>query len=621
MPRPTPAKTAHPPRSVPPPLRPYPSRATALADRTVPAHFEPAPDDTSPFDLPFPDSPFFEEKELEFIAAEAPATRPLRRAPEWAAAPDPSAAASRRSVEPGTGSRRAEREERRRRTLRSKRRRITLLTALSLGALVALGLVFGGYVRPGLLTVSSHSSHGSARPSVGATAIGFELGEKFTAGATGAVTGVTYYALDKGSGRHFASVWSASGQLLGRTAMSTRAKGWQTVTLAKPVQVAKGTQYVVSFWSEGYQPSNSAWPKHTSHGTTMVSAAPVYRAGPGFPDTAGPYRDNPLSVALTPGSTPSATASTPASSPSSSTSPSSSVPSSSSSSPSSSSAVVPVGGCVGNPSGCGYPDASTTGVPAGTALRSVPGQVSSGPGWSFSGGTLSVTGTGAVLQGLAVNGSIDVSASNVVISKVRVVQTGESWGIGLRHTKNVTIQDSEISSPAASGGDRLLVGIKDVYGDASGTKVLRTDVWHASTGVQIHAGLIQDSYIHDPGYASGDHLNGITSNGSFGETLTIEHNTVLNSYGQTDAISLFEDFSVQANRVIDNNLVAGGGYTIYGGANPGGKATSNIKITNNRFSRMYFPDGGSYGPYTAYASGSGNTWSGNVWDDTGKAVN
>jgi hypothetical protein len=39
--------------------------------------------------------------------------------------------------------------------------------------------------------------------------------------------------------------------------------------------------------------------------------------------------------------------------------------------------------CITVPHACGFPDATSTGVPSGTALRSVPGQVSSGPGWHF----------------------------------------------------------------------------------------------------------------------------------------------------------------------------------------------------------------------------------------------
>src|SRR5690348_1640013 len=39
--------------------------------------------------------------------------------------------------------------------------------------------------------------------------------------------------------------------------------------------------------------------------------------------------------------------------------------------------------CAVAPSACGYPDASTTGVPDGTTLRTVPTDVASGPGWYF----------------------------------------------------------------------------------------------------------------------------------------------------------------------------------------------------------------------------------------------
>jgi hypothetical protein len=165
-----------------------------------------------------------------------------------------------------------------------------------------------------------------------------------------------------------------------------------------------------------------------------------------------------------------------------------------------------------------------------------------------------------------------------------------------------------------------MVGVKDIYSDSTGAKVLANNIWHTSTGVQIYQGVIQDNYIHDMGYKPGDHLNGTTSNGST-DQLTLRHNTVFNQNDQTDAISLFEDFGEEANRVIDNNLLAGGGWTMYAGANPGGPPTHNIVVTNNRFSRMYFPNGGYFGPFTAFNwNGSGNVWSGNVWDNTGEPV-
>ena len=76
--------------------------------------------------------------------------------------------------------------------------------------------------------------------------------------------------------------------------------------------------------------------------------------------------------------------------------------------------------------------------------------------------------------------------------------------------------------------------------------------------------------------------------------MVVRHNTILVDTDQTDAVSFFQDFGTQANKTIDNNLLAGGGYTIYGGGGNKG-ATSNIKITNNRISSIYFAKGGYWG--------------------------
>lgn len=281
--------------------------------------------------------------------------------------------------------------------------------------------------------------------------------------------------------------------------------------------------------------------------------------------------------------------------------------------------VTPATGCAASPSRCGYPDASNTGVKAGTALRSVPGDLTQGPGWHWdSRGWLTVDGDGAVLDGMSVPANVDVTASNVNLRNLRITTSGDGFGVSLRHANNVVIEDSEIL-----GGDtstnRLMVAIKDIYGDSQGTQVLRNNISHASTGVQMDRGLIQDNYIHDLGLTGGDHVNGTTSNGGT-DPLTIRHNTVFNQFDQTDAISLFQDFGPQANRTIDNNLVGGGGYTIYGGANPGGTATSNIRITNNRFATSFFAGSGYFGRVTAFnPQGPGNVWSGNIWD-SGQAL-
>lgn len=276
-------------------------------------------------------------------------------------------------------------------------------------------------------------------------------------------------------------------------------------------------------------------------------------------------------------------------------------------------------GCVLKPSRCGYPDATNTGVTDRSALRRVPQDVTSGPGWTWdTRGWLQVTDDGAVVEGLEVSGPIEVTGKSVTVRSNVILATGETWGVGLRHTINATVSGNTIG--AAGTTPRLLVGIKDIYGDAVGTTVTANDIAGTSTGIQIGSGMIRDNYIHDLAMVSGDHVNGITSNGS-SERLVIEHNTVLNHFDQTDAIGLFQDFGVEADRLITGNLLAGGGYTIYGGDNRRFGLTHDIKIVGNRISRVYFPAGGFYGPSASFDDqGVGNVWAGNVWDEDASPV-
>ena len=290
--------------------------------------------------------------------------------------------------------------------------------------------------------------------------------------------------------------------------------------------------------------------------------------------------------------------------------------------------------CARSPHVCGYPDRTNTGVPAGVTPRRVPEEVSSGRGWHFgTGGSIEIDGDGTVLEGFVSAATVSVQASNVIIRNCRLAlrTTGQtaadhsSAGVLIRNgSHNVTVQNCEIFG-SGGGADRLEVGVK-AQEKVTGTRVIGNEIYHMCTGVQTDEGLIQDNYVHDFGFHDWgppdgpDHLNGTTSN-AYSGPLTIKHNTIFNQFGQTDAISLFEDFSPQYDRVITSNLVAGGGYTIYGGANAGGRPTSHIVITDNRFSRLYFPNSGGYGPVAAFdPRGRGNLWSGNVWDESGLPV-
>jgi hypothetical protein len=277
--------------------------------------------------------------------------------------------------------------------------------------------------------------------------------------------------------------------------------------------------------------------------------------------------------------------------------------------------------CATVPHSCGFPDATNTGVPAGMVLKTVPSQVSSGPGWhyNFTNHEVEVTGYEAVLKGLNIPYNVNITASKVTIIDDRIVHSG-FYGISLRHTSDATIVHSTISGTNYTTG-RVGSAICDLYGDATKTAIGYNNISAARTAVQVSAGLVSNNYIHNFGYIAGDHLNGILDAGTT-QPLMIYHNTILNSRTQTDAIYLNATLAGKpvAHKTIEDNLLAGGSFTVYGGTGHG-NSTSGIVIEDNRFSQVYYSKGGNYGPIAYFAShGAGNAWSGNIWDATGKPI-
>ncbi len=275
-------------------------------------------------------------------------------------------------------------------------------------------------------------------------------------------------------------------------------------------------------------------------------------------------------------------------------------------------------GCAADPHVCGFPDATNTGVPKGTTLRAVPGQVSSGPGWSYNASLnlVVVAGSNTVLSGLYFHCNLDVTGSHVVIKDDKVV-TGGDVGIRLRHTAGVTIENSTISG-LNTGSGRVGSAIDDTEGNSTGLLIKANNISAFKSAVQVTTGLVTGNYMHDPGYIPGDHTNGVIANGGTGQ-LVIIHNTILNSLSQTDAITLdtLQTPGPVANKTIEDNLLGGGGYPIYGG-DAFGHRTYHIVIKDNRFAQAFYRKSGQFGPIAYFTPGSpGNVWTGNVWDGPG----
>ncbi|WP_147268693.1 DUF4082 domain-containing protein [Sphaerisporangium album] len=510
-----------------------------------------------------------------------------------------------------------------------------------------------------------------------------ELGTRFKAARNGEVAGIRFYKPASERGTHRGSLWDSKKKLLAKvTFTGETSSGWQQAMFDRPVPVVAGRTYTVSYHTNngGYVASAGVFdrpvtagpltgqagvfaavrdasypsrvhPKRVSYwvdvifrhrewrrhrpgerptvspteapSTTGPTSSPTATGPEATPTLTGPGQPNgEVTVSPTPTETgtgevtPTPTESTtPSESPTKTGTPTPS-PSRSSQRPTPSLSADPTRQPTKEPTTKppthspsptppptgGFPGASNTGVPSGTNLK---------PSKS-----VTVTKDGAVIDGLEISGEINVEADNVTIRNVRLAAAPGDWGIIQRNGHSgLTVEDSEIFG---NGSQRTQFAILNQGGDLT---VRRVDIHTISNGILTEQGLVEDSYLHDPKYFSGDHTDMImcTSGPPSGAKLVIRNNTVINTLEQTGAIALFQDFGVVRNVTVEHNFLAGGGYSLYAGA--GSKGTSsNIKVIDNVFSKDVWPKGG-YNGHVAYwdRNGSGNVWSGNVWED-GKAA-
>ncbi len=248
---------------------------------------------------------------------------------------------------------------------------------------------------------------------------------------------------------------------------------------------------------------------------------------------------------------------------------------------------------------CGYPSPDTTGVPAGTQLTAL--------------GPVTMSSDGAILRAFRVVGTITVAANDVTIENTEVSTSGQ-FGIviepGYTGTviRNVTIHGAN-TTPAGE----MQMGI-DNEGDMAAVSADRVRFYNGER-ILSGPGTLTNSFCLNAVDNPKAHHECIYEGG---DSVTLTHNTLLTAQAQTAAIFLSTDVGPLGTVKIVHNLLAGGGYALYGGARPDGTGVSSEAVTGNRFSRLYFARGGKWGP-AAYMPRS-YTWSGNVWDDTGLPV-
>ncbi len=215
----------------------------------------------------------------------------------------------------------------------------------------------------------------------------------------------------------------------------------------------------------------------------------------------------------------------------------------------------------------GFPDSTTTGVPAGTALTAYTGP-------------MTITKDGTVIENQIINGSLQINAANVVIKNCSISYNGV-WGIDAEHATNIVIQDCDIVGPGYGG-----LANSGILG--SGT-FLRNDISKSENGIALTDGAstVKGNFIHDLQNGAKDpHYDGIAVQGGQNGVL-IEGNTIIGR--DTSNIFIQNYWGPISNVVINHNYLAGDpGYSIYveGRFNTG--PTTGVSITNNVIVKGYY---------------------------------
>jgi hypothetical protein len=225
-------------------------------------------------------------------------------------------------------------------------------------------------------------------------------------------------------------------------------------------------------------------------------------------------------------------------------------------------------------------------------------------------GSINANQAGQVIQGLKINGCIDVTASNVTIKDDEIIGNDpESFCVNIANgVSNTLIEDTTIHGQDA-GGNAVEYAVRDM---GNNTHLLRVNLYWCTECLAGTSTSIKDSYVHDLANVSSAHYEDIYDGGGSG--LSVVHNTLYNAHGQTAAIYMSPDSGeALTNITINNNLLGGGGYTVYGGMGPGPNP-SRVAVTDNLFTTIYYAAAGQYGEVD-YWMNSGNTWSSNMYTD------
>lgn len=239
-------------------------------------------------------------------------------------------------------------------------------------------------------------------------------------------------------------------------------------------------------------------------------------------------------------------------------------------------------------------------------------------------GDLTSSADGEVISQVTVNGRLTIMHNNVTVSDV-TVNGNRRYMIQVVETAdgtcptNVRIEYTEVNGANAAENDIPLYSPRCGY-------VFDHGYIHnvGRTSRLVNDTTISNSYvISDRTGGSGAHRGAVGTNGGSNNQI-INNVLICEGAGCSAAIPMYGGNSPVDGLLVQRNLLATTGrYCAYGGSltTKDHQEGSNIRFIDNHFSTMFNNSCGKSGPISGFEDGvRGNSWSGNVWHETGKPL-
>ena len=359
---------------------------------------------------------------------------------------------------------------------------------------------------------------------------------------------------------------SRPGSLLDSASVTSNAKGWVSLPLTAGVQLTAGTRYWLVIAANGsktvtYRGMGAGGSNLDYSGSGLTSPYQV----------SGHWQSNPASVYVG-GTTTSSTSSTSSSStsttttttPTSTTSTTTTTPTTSTTT---STTTSPGVSCLGVPGSktpdyaaldaCGYPSPDTAGVPAGTVLQTeATANLPAGASWSS--GNLIIQVDNVTVSNVEVDGNVYVIGHNDTITHSLINDNGYDQAV---HEDGATT-GLTITYTTIHGGSSSSPGSQGILG-SPGFTLDHDYIYHEVEDAEGSGITITNSYLISDGVVNGGHNEPIDIDDGSSPPNLIQHNTLLDPEGQTAAIIVGGPYGIIHDTTLDNNVVAGGGWTIY----------------------------------------------------------